>query len=144
MHDAACWQGMTRSVVTLQPEVGNPVTVSLHESNVQNLAFDLMCRFVRPGDKVLLVSCSYEHSNPGGDVFKEYEEITAALKVGLVVQTWNLGGCDACLPHGTSAPVYLQRQLCHTFRPCDVPRAQRHLVVYHTVYHHHVYDSISQ
>jgi hypothetical protein len=31
---------------------------------------------------VLLVSCSYEHSNPGADVFKEYEEITAALKVG--------------------------------------------------------------
>jgi hypothetical protein len=42
----------------------------------------LACRFVRPGDKVLLVSCSYEHSNPDADVFKEYEEISAALKVG--------------------------------------------------------------
>lgn len=51
------------------PTNGNPVSV-------------LGYRFVRPGDKVLLVSCSYEHSNPGADVFKEYEEITAALKVG--------------------------------------------------------------
>jgi hypothetical protein len=44
----------------------------------------MLChQLVRPGDKLLLVSCSYDHSSPGNDadVFKEYTALADDLKV---------------------------------------------------------------
>lgn len=43
------------------------------------------CRLMRPGDKLLLACCSYDHQRPAGDAaaeFKEHLDMAAALKVG--------------------------------------------------------------
>lgn len=39
------------------------------------------CRLVQPCDRILLVSCSYDHNAPGADVLKEYTDMAGALKV---------------------------------------------------------------
>ena len=39
-------------------------------------------RLVQRGDRLLLVSCSYDHEAPGSDVFKEYTQLAAELQVG--------------------------------------------------------------
>jgi hypothetical protein len=42
----------------------------------------LLCRLVRPGDRVLLVSCSYEHQPASGpDFFKHYTAVAERLQV---------------------------------------------------------------
>jgi hypothetical protein len=53
-------------------------------SRAAAVAYCMLChQLVRPGDRLLLVSCSYDHSTPGNDadVFKEYTSLAEELKV---------------------------------------------------------------
>lgn len=72
-------------------------------SRASAVAYCMLChQLVQPGDRLLLVSCSYDHSSPGNvcdasdhGSLKEYREMADALKVSLL----QAGGPGTC---GTS------------------------------------------
>jgi hypothetical protein len=48
----------------------------------------VLCRLVRPGDRVLLVSCSYEHQPASGpDFFRNYTAVAEKLQVCMMRET---------------------------------------------------------
>lgn len=74
-----------RSTAKQQPPGSHLYMFSTDGSRAAAVAFCVLChQLVRKGDRVLLVSCSYDHSASGGDVFAEHAAIAAQLQVGLV------------------------------------------------------------
>lgn len=71
-----------RSTAKQQP-VGNHLYMFATDgSRAAAVAFVVLChQLVRKGDKVLLVSCSYDHSTAGADTFKDYLALAAKLQV---------------------------------------------------------------
>lgn len=75
-----------RSTAQQKPAGSHLYMFATDGSRAAAVAFCMLChQLVRPGDKLLLVSCSYDHSTAGGDAetFKEYTTMADSLKVGV-------------------------------------------------------------
>ncbi|WIA39336.1 hypothetical protein OEZ86_005448 [Tetradesmus obliquus] len=61
-------------------------------SRAAAVAFLTLCyQLVKPGDRVLLVSCSYEHQPASGpDFFKNYTAVAEKLKIPLETLSWRV------------------------------------------------------
>lgn len=100
VSDYSLWEGhssvaIIRSTARQLPPGSKLYMFATDGSRAAAVAYCMLChQLVQPGDRLLLVSCSYDHSSPGNvsaasmeynTNFKEYREMADALKVG---QDW--------------------------------------------------------